>query len=74
METEELTREFYQQKKWRGWKLRLYGRRKGSEDKLLNRVESNFGKDCVIYYGNWNRIDQMKGCDPSPVIGIKKEI
>lgn len=44
--TDALTWEFYRQKKWRGWRFRIFGKRKSSEDK--------FGKDCVIllFYGN----------------------
>lgn len=66
------TREFYLQKKWRGWKFRIFCRRKSSEERMLNRVEKTFGRDCIIFYGNWSRREQLKGCDPSPVVGMKK--
>ena len=39
---------------------------------MLSMVEKKFGRDCVIYYGDWCRKDQMKGCNPSPVAGMKK--
>ena len=32
------------------------------EDKMLNRVEEKFGRECVIYHGDWSRKEQMKGC------------
>ena len=41
---------------------------------MLNRVEQKFGRDSVIYYGDWSRKDQMRGCDPSPTIRVKKLI
>ena len=70
-EIDALTRDFYLQKKWRGWKFRIFAR---SEDKMLNRVEEKFGSDYVIFYRDWSRNEQMKGCDLSPVVEMKKAI
>ncbi len=69
--TDAQTSKFYLKKKWRGWKFRLFCRRKSSEDR---RVEQKFGRDSVIIYGDWSRKDQMRGCDPSPTIRVKKLI
>ncbi len=63
-----LTRDFYR----RGWRFRLFCNRKSSKDNFLNRVEIKYGKDCVLYYGDWSRKDQMPGCSPSPTVGIRK--
>ena len=40
----------------------------------MNKVEEKYGSDCLIFYGHWSRKDQMKGCNPSPVVGLKKLI
>ncbi len=64
--------EFYRQEKWRSWRFRIFVNRKKSEDGFLNRIESTYGKDATIYYGDWSRKDQMKGCDPSPTVGLRK--
>lgn len=68
--TDAATGEFYRQEKWRGWKFRMFCRRRSSKARFLNRVEATYGADCTVYYGDWSRTDQMKGCDPSP--GTKK--
>ena len=67
-----LTGEFYCHKKWRGWKFRIFCKRKSSEKRMINRVEEKFGSNCTIFYGDWSKKDQMKGCDPSPVVGVRK--
>ncbi len=71
-EHDERPSSFYQQAKWRGWKLRLFCHRRRSEDSFCNRVASTYGEECTLYYGNWFRINQMKGCSPSLVIGMRK--
>ena len=63
---------FYRQERWRGWKFRLYCRRRSSQDRLLNRISNTYGPDCHIYYGNWSRHSQMKGCAPTPNIMLKR--
>ncbi len=52
---DEWTSSFYLEKKWRGWKFRLYCNRKKSEDMFLNRVVEKYGKDCVLHFGDWSR-------------------
>ena len=63
---------FYKQDRWRGWKFRIYSNRKRSEQTFCNRVAETYGEDCTLFYGDWSRRDQMGGCTPSPVVGIKK--
>lgn len=67
-------REFYEQRVWRNWRLRIYSARKSSEDKFLGRVSSTYGKYCHIFYGDWSMKDQMLGCEPSPSVGMRKAI
>ena len=71
---DEQTRSFYRDEKWRKWKFRLYCYRKSSEDRLLNRIAENYGPNCRIFYGDWSRKTQMKGCAPSPTVGIRNII
>lgn len=40
----------------------------------MNNVASTYGKNCLIIYGNWSRQEQMKGCQPSPTIGLRKTL
>lgn len=47
--------EFYRQEKCRGWKFRILANIKESEDGLLVRVESNYGRYATVYYGDWSR-------------------
>ena len=48
------------------------GSLKRSEQTFCNRVAKTYGEDCTLFYGDWSRQDQMKGCTPSPVVGMKK--
>ena len=61
---------FYRMVKWRNWKFRMYCQRKASESQLINRIKQNYGANCTIYYDDWSRRDQMKGCSPSSVNGM----
>lgn len=65
------TRSFYLEEKWRSWRFRIYYRRKGSEDKLLNRMEETFGPSGVLFCGDWLSNKQQKGCTPSPNVGMR---
>ncbi len=71
---EERMNSFYRQEKWRGWKFRIYCNKKSSEYKLLNRIADRYGSDCSIYFGNWSRKTQMKGCHPTLNLGLKRLI
>ena len=67
-------RDHYRQLVYRKLNLRrfIYGKR--SEAKLLNAIESKFGADCVIGYGNWSRRSAMPGTAPVPGISLKRKI
>jgi hypothetical protein len=73
-------KEFYQQPLFRKLAFRRFIRTKQSEVKLLNEIESTYltkeeikrGKKILILHGDYSRTTQMKGCIPTPNIGIKK--
>ena len=65
---------FYVQDKWRNWRLSMFSARKSSEERFLQRVQTTYGKKTTIYYGNWSRKTQIRGCTPSPVVGIRKKL
>ena len=71
---DEKTRDFYRRERWRNMRFRIFSRRKGSQDRFLDRVASTYGPECYVYYGDWSRRDQMAGCDPSPTIGLRKAL
>ena len=66
------TRDFYIKDLWRKMKWRNYVYSRKSEDTFLNDIETTFGKDCVLAYGDWSRTTQMKGTISTPNIGLKK--
>jgi hypothetical protein len=43
-------------------------------DNFLNRIESAFGKNIVIGYGNWSQKEQMKNYMPTMGVGLRREI
>ena len=53
-------------------KLRAFIYRRKSLDRWLNQIESKFGADVVIGWGNWSRSSQMKGCIPTPGRSIRR--
>jgi hypothetical protein len=72
--------EFYQKPLFRKLAFRRFIRIKQSEVKLLNEIENTYltkeeketGKKIVILHGDYSRTSQMKGCMPTPNIGMKK--
>jgi hypothetical protein len=65
---------FYNRDIWRKAKFRSYSYGKQTVDNFLNRIESTFGKNIVIGYGNWSRTDQMKNYMPTLGIGLRRLI
>ena len=73
-------KEFYQKPLFRKLAFRRFIRTKQSEVKLLNEIENTYltkeeikqGKKIVILHGDYSRTTQMKGCIPTPNIGMKK--
>jgi len=71
---------FYNNILFRKLAFRRYIKTKQSEVNLLNEIENKYlskdeqkqGKKLLIAHGNWGRDSQMKGCIPTPNIGIKK--
>ena len=73
-------KEFYQKPLFRKLAFRRFIKTKQSEVKLLNEIENTYlskeeikqGKKIVILHGDYSRTTQMKGCIPTPNIGMKK--
>jgi len=73
-------KKFYQNPLFRKLAFRRFIKTKQSEVKLLNEIENKYldkeeikqGKKIVILHGDYSRTSQMKGCIPTPNIGIKK--
>jgi hypothetical protein len=68
------TASFYRQSVFRKIRLRSFIYTRKSVDGFINKIGQTFGQDTVIAYGNWSRTDQMKGCAPSPGIGLRRLI
>ena len=68
---DEVTRDFYSEKRWRARKLRMFSKRRSSQDKFLNRVAEKYGDECEIFYGDWSSTGKCKECTPSPVVGFR---
>lgn len=73
-------KEFYQKPLFRKLAFRRFIRTKQSEVKMLNEIENTYltkeeikqGKKIAILHGDYSRTTQMKGCIPTPNIGMKK--
>jgi hypothetical protein len=66
--------EFYKREVWRKMKFRQFSYGKKSLDKFLNKIQSIFGKNVLIAYGNWSRSSQMKHHVPTLGKGLRKLI
>ena len=60
---------------WPGFEEREAGylERKRAEDKMINKVKQEFGKDVVVFYGDWSTSYQMKSFAPTPNKRIKRK-
>ena len=65
---------FYQKEVWRKMKFRSYSYGKKSIDTFLHKIQTTFGKDILIGYGNWSRSTQMKHFMPTMNKGLRKLI
>lgn len=50
----------------------MYYMKRSSKDRLLDKIGDTYGEECILYFGDWSRSDQVKGCTPSPTKGIRK--
>lgn len=77
-----LVKSFYERELFRKLGYRRYIKTKQSEQNLMNTIlhtyltdqEIDDGKKIVIFHGDYSRTDQMKGCVPSPNIGLKRKM
>jgi hypothetical protein len=67
-------KDFYNRATWRKAKFRSYSYGKQTIDNFLNRIESTFGKNIVIGYGNWSQTEQMKNYMPTLGVGLRRLI
>jgi hypothetical protein len=68
------TLEFYKKDTWRKMNFRTYCYTQKSIDNFLNRIETTFGNNILIGYGNWSRSSQMKNFVPTINKGLRKLI
>ena len=71
---ETILNKFYHQRKFRNMRLKKAINERKSLDNFKNRIGTTFGKDCILFYGDWNRRTQMKYNAPSMGIGLRREI
>jgi len=73
-------KDFYDKILFRKLNFRRYIKTKQSEENVLNEIENKFltkkdkknNKKIVLFYGDYSRTTQMKGCISAPNIGFKK--
>ena len=71
---------FYERDLFRKLNFRRFVRTKQTEMTFISKIQNTYlskqeiqnGKKLVIFHGDYSRTSQMKGCVPSPNIGIKK--
>lgn len=66
--------EEYQKIQHRQYKFYQYILRQKSEAGLVKCIKKTYGKDVVMVYGDWSCIKQMKGCEPTPNVGLKRRL
>jgi hypothetical protein len=76
-EVDEILREHYNLPFIRKLRVRSYINKLRSESKLVNNIESKFknnNKEIVLIYGDWSRLNQMRGVISTPCIGLKRRL
>ena len=63
----------YADLKFRQYRWYGYLERKRAEDKMINKVKDKFGKDVVVFYGDWSARCQIRSFAPTPNKGIKRK-
>ena len=66
--------ERYSDMKYRQYKFYGYINRTRAFDKMLNEIESAYGKDSILIYGDWSISKQMRNFISTPNIGMKRKI
>ena len=56
----------YEDLKFRQYRWYGYLERRRAEDKMINRVKDKFGKDVIVFYGDWSTRYQMRSFAPTP--------
>lgn len=62
----------YTDKCFRVMRWHTYRGRQKSEEALIARIGSTFGKDVLLAYGTWNNPNQMRGNVSSPTCGMRR--
>ena len=63
----------YADLKFRRYRWYGYLERKRAEDKMINKVKQEFGKDVVVFYGDWSTRYQIRSFAPTPNKRIKRK-
>jgi hypothetical protein len=64
----------YQNEKFRQYKWYAYINKKRTEDNMLNKIESKYGKDIKIIIGDWSIGKQMRNFISTPNLAIKRKL
>ena len=63
----------YADLKFRRYRWYGYLERRRAEDKMIHRVKKAFGKDVIVFYGDWSARHQSKFFAPTPNKRIKRK-
>jgi hypothetical protein len=66
--------EKYQDFKFRRIKWYGYINKQRANSKMLNQIETKFGKDIIVIHGDWTIGKQMRNFISTPNLGIKREL
>jgi hypothetical protein len=64
----------YSKQKFKQYKWYSYIETKRCEDKMLNIIESKYGIDRPIIYGDWSQGKQMRNFISTPNLGVKRKL
>jgi hypothetical protein len=67
-------KEIYRDKIFRQQKWYSYINRQRTDDRILKKIEETFGKDIIIFFGDWSIGKQMKNFISTPNIRLKRLI
>ena len=67
-------RPFYSRRMHRRHRYQAYVGRKRSEDRFFSLVQETFGRDVVIFYGNWGQNPNLRNQPPSPGINLRRRL
>ena len=67
-------RSFYERTCHRQMRYDAFCGRRASEDRLVSAIQTAYGRDAVLLYGNWGQSPNIQHQPPTPGVGLRRRL